>query len=99
MPQGPIGVQLPSLSGKHYAANNAGDIVKTGAGLLGGLIVNKAGTTSTAALYDGTDNTGTLLGTVDTSALRQVNFGIKLLVGLFVVLAGGAAADVTITYR
>lgn len=79
---------------------STGTLVKTGAGTFVGLSVNTAGTTSTAKIYDGIDNTGTLLGTFSTTAPGS-NFpagGWPFAIGLFVVTAGGAAADVTVSY-
>ena len=89
----------PGAKAKNYSANNAGDQVKTGAGLLQGLTINTGGTTSSATLYDGTSTSGTKLATVATTALGSLTFNIAFTTGLFVVLAGGAAADVTVTYR
>lgn len=85
-------------SSKNYAANNAGDLIKTGAGVVRSLIVNTGGTTSTAVLYDGLTSAGTKLGTFSTLAAGALPLNIAFTTGLFVVLAGGAAADVTVTY-
>lgn len=80
---------------------NASTLVYTGAGVFTGLSVNTAGTASTATIYDGTDDNGTLLGTIPTTA--QGSFeppagGWNFATGLFVVTAGGAAADITVSY-
>ncbi|MEJ0017533.1 MAG: hypothetical protein WDN25_13400 [Acetobacteraceae bacterium] len=90
----------PSNSAKNYAANTAGDAAKTGAGVLAGLTINTAGATSTATLYDGTSTAGTKLATINTTAVGSINFNnIAFATGLFVVLAGGTPADVTVVYR
>ena len=67
--------------------------------VLQGLTINTGGTTSTATLYDGTSTAGTKLATVATTALGSLTFNAAFTVGLFAVLAGGAAADVTVTFR
>lgn len=84
---------------KNYAANNAGDQVATGKGTFVAINVNTAGTTSSVTLYDGTSTSGKLLGKFSTLAVGQVLAGLDFETGLFAVLAGGAAADVTISYR
>ena len=85
---------------KNYAANNAGDQTKLGAGFLTGISVNTAGTTSTVTLYDGTSTGGAVIGDWSTVAQDSLVFdGIHFTTGLFAVLAGGAAANVTITFR
>lgn len=84
---------------KNYAANNAGDLIKTGAGIFGGLAINAGGTTSSATLYDGTTSGGTKLATIDTTAIGSLQYNIAFTTGLFIVLAGAAAADVTVAYK
>lgn len=79
-------------------ATNANTVVKNGPGALEGVTVNTVGTTSTLKLYDGLDNTGTLLATIATTAQVSLRFGIKLAVGLYVERAGGAPANLTIMY-
>lgn len=86
-------------STKNYAANNAGDQAVTGAGVLRGFSVNTAGTTSTVAFYDGTSTSSKLLGTFSTTAQGSLQLNYAFATGLFVVLAGGAAANVTIAWN
>ncbi len=81
------------------AANTAGHAVSSAAGAFIGLTVNTVGVTSTATFYDGTDNTGTKLATVATTAQVSLTYNIALTTGLFVVLAGATPADVTVVYR
>ncbi len=83
----------------NYAANNTGVQVKSGAGVLTGIVVNTGGTTSTLTLYDGTSALGTKIGTFATTTQGFVGMNIQFSTGLFAVLAGAAAADVTIQYR
>jgi len=75
--------------------------VKTGSGVFLGMTVNTAHAGATATVYDGTDNTGVLLGTFAlTSAgpITEAAGGLPFTTGLFVVTAGGTPADVTIQY-
>jgi len=74
--------------------------VKTGAGIFFGLSVNTGQSGDTVTVYDGTDNTGTKIGTYSSAAVGSVQYpiGIQFVVGLFVVTAGGTPADVTVVY-
>lgn len=75
-------------------------LVKTGGGLFFGLSVNTGQAGDTVTVYDGTDNTGTKIGTYSSAAVGSVLYpvGVQFLVGLFVVTAGGTPADVTVVY-
>jgi hypothetical protein len=79
-------------------ATNASTLIYTGPGYVASLNVNTAGTTSTIKIYDGTDNTGILLGTWSTTAQGSFPINLPFVTGLFVITAGGAAADLTISY-
>ena len=88
----------PGAASKNLATN-ASTLVYTGPGYATGLNVNTAGTTSTIKLYDGLDATGTLLGTWSTTDQGFIPLGnIPFATGLFAVTAGGAAANVTVSY-
>lgn len=91
-------VQPAGASAYNTAANTAGYQVKSGAGVWRGFTINTGGTGSTATFYDGTSTAGTKLATVSTTALATLFYDIAFTTGLFVVLAGAGAADVTITY-
>jgi hypothetical protein len=80
------------------AANTVGFAVSATAGVFHGVTINTGGTTSTATFYDGTSTAGTKLATVATTAIGSLTYDAKLAIGLFIVLAGAGAADVTITY-
>lgn len=88
----------PGNSSKNYVAANAGDQIKTGAGVLRGVNVNTAGAGSSLVLYDGTSTSGTKLGTFSTAALASLSMNLAFTTGLFAVLAGGTPADVTVSY-
>jgi len=83
----------------NFAVNNAGVQIKTGAGVFTGLTINTAGTGSSVTLYDGISVAGTKLGTFTTTAQGSISANIAFTTGLFAVLAGAGAADVTIQYR
>jgi hypothetical protein len=92
-------VSILGATPANYAANNTGVAVKGTAGVLRGLSVNTAGVTSTVTLYDGASTGGTKLGTWASTTAGSWQFNITFSTGLFAVLAGGTAADVTITYN
>lgn len=73
----------------------------TGRGTLRSVIVATAGTTSTCTLYDGTSSTVNLrkIATIDTTAMRDIPFDVKVSSGLVVTTAGGAAAKLAIIYK
>lgn len=104
-PAGAIPVWVaPTPAGSGQATKNittnTGTLVKTGAGSFVGLSINTAGTASTAAVYDGTSASGTLLGTISTTAQDTIfpPGGWAYATGLFIETAGSAAADITVTY-
>lgn len=99
----PVWIASPSWAGAtpKNITTNVGTLVKTGPGVFQGLSVNTAGTTSTATVYDGIDNTGTKIGTYSTTAQGGPNLplaGISFTTGLYVVTAGAAAADITVSF-
>lgn len=95
---------LPTYQAGASAVNittNADTNVKASAGTFVGIVVNTAGTTSNAKIYndaDGTCSSG-LIATVNTTALISLMFGINMSIGICVKTAGGTAADITILYR
>jgi hypothetical protein len=86
-------------SSYNTAANTTGYQVKTGAGVFKGLSINTAGLTSSATIYDGTSTSGKKLGTYNTLSQNFIPANYAFTNGLFVVLAGGTPADITIAYR
>lgn len=103
MPQSPIATTSypAAYASKNYAANTAGDQIKTGAGVLRGLNVNTVGLTSSVTFYDGTSTSGRLLGKFSTLALTNppLSLNLAFTVGLFAVVAGGTPADITVSYQ
>ena len=84
----------------HIAANSAGAVIKTGRGQLGEVTINTKGATSNIlTLYDGLTTGGTVIGIIDTTvAVGTFLYDVRFETGLFYVLAGGTAADLTIGY-
>lgn len=76
-------------------------LVKTGGGLLFGATINTPQAGASLKLYDGLDNTGTLLGTFSAAAAASFLMtlvGVSFATGLFAVTAGGTPADITVYY-
>jgi hypothetical protein len=76
-------------------------LVKTGSGVFLGITVNTPHAGATATVYDGTDATGTLLGTFALTTAGGITVaagGSIFTTGLYVVTAGATPADVTVAY-
>lgn len=95
---GAIPVYIAAIGSAKNITTDVGTLVKTGAGTLNAITVGTAGTGSTAAIYDGIDNTGTLLSTATTTAQGQIPYGIPFATGLYIVTAGAGAANLTVSY-
>ncbi len=93
-----IKASLAALHGSFPKATNAGVNPVTGVGVLHAITVNKKGATAnTASVYDGVDAGGTLLGIIDTTVQAgTLLYDYAFTVGLYVVMATGTAADLTI---
>lgn len=90
---------IPAYTAAHLAAN-ASTLVKTGAGTLHTININKLGATAnTMTVYDGIDNTGAVLAVIDTTANAISRYyDVSFATGLYVVIATGTAPDSTISY-
>jgi hypothetical protein len=76
-------------------------LVHTGAGTFLGISVNTAHSGAQAVVYDGTDDTGAVLGTFALTTQGPINTpgaGLPFTTGLFVVTTGGTPADITVSY-
>jgi hypothetical protein len=82
------------------AAGNLGPIGAAGAGAtINSITVNKGTATSILTIYDGQDNTGTVLGVIDCASARQILFhGAWFKNGFFAVMAT-ANSDVTVEFE
>ncbi len=74
-------------------------VVKTGSGLLHAININTIGTTSTVTVYDNTAGSGTKIATLSSVAQNCLIYDCKFTTGLTIVTAGGAPADITVTYK
>jgi hypothetical protein len=97
-PAGAIPVYTTGMAYKNITAA-ANTLVKTGAGTLDALIIGTGGAGSSAIIYDGTDATGTVIGTVSTAAAGYLPFNIIFHTGLFIATSGGTAANITVAYQ
>lgn len=92
-----------SATGAYSFSNlkaNATTTVKSGAGTLHTISVNTKGITNTVTVYDNTAGSGTTIATIDTTIGQDtLIFDLAFATGLTVVIAGGTAADITITYK
>ena len=80
---------------------NTTSTVKSGAGVLKRIVVNKVGSSSnTCTIYDNTTATGTIIGTIDPVHTQMVfEYDVVFTTGLTIVTATGTAADLTIVYQ
>lgn len=82
------------------ATGHLGPFGGTGAGAkLKSVVVGTGAASGVVTVYDGQDNTGTVVAVIDATAFRYANFhGTWCKNGLYVVLSGGNA-DVTVNYE
>lgn len=78
---------------------NTDTVIKATPGTIAGIVVNTAGTTSTAVVYNNTTCTGAKIGTFTTTAQTSIVINANASVGLCVTTAGAAAADITVLWR
>ena len=80
---------------------NTTTTVKSGAGVLKRIVVNKIGTSSnTCTIYDNTTAAGTIIGKIDPLHTQMVfEYDVVFNTGLTIVTATGTAADLTIVYQ
>ena len=80
---------------------NTTSTVKSGAGVLKRIVVNKVGALSnTCTIYDNTTATGTIIGTIDPVHTQMVfEYDLVFSTGLTIVTANGTAADITVIYK
>lgn len=80
------------------AAGNLSVAPADGGAALWSVSVNKGATSAVFTVYDGIDNTGTVVAVIDASAVCNPWYGVYCKNGIFCVLSGGDA-DVTVGYR
>lgn len=92
---------------KSYNITTNGTTSLPGSFVLIAIVVNTKGASSNnAKIYDndsteaGTGDPDDLKGTLDTvNTLGRVEYGIPMYKGIYIVLASGTAADLTVVYR
>lgn len=79
---------------------NTTSLIRTGATLLHGITINTKGASSnTIKIYDGTSASGTLKATIDSTVTVGLwAYDMVLDTGLFVAVATGTAADITVLW-
>jgi hypothetical protein len=79
---------------------NGSTAVKGSPGTLQAVVINTKGASSNVLkLYDGADNTGTLIATIDTTVdPGTFLYGLVFTAGLYAVLGTGTAAKLTIIF-
>lgn len=87
-----------SNTAKRTAANETVTL-KSGPGTLHYVTVGVVGTTSSVRFYDNTAASGTVLANLATTGLTTFTLGVGFNTGLTYVTSGGAAADITISYK
>lgn len=88
----------PRSSFLNVVANTAGTVVKASAGFLLGIIVNTAGITNTLTIYNDPATTANKFGAFSANAQVYLPINAFLSSGIYIVLAGGTAADLTLVY-
>lgn len=69
-------------------------LVKSGAGMCGGITINKTGATDVVTVYDALTATGTPIATITTALVGQVFLqGANFAIGLCIVTSGGTAGN------
>ena len=78
---------------------NDNTTVKSGAGILHTLVIGTIGTTSSVIVYDSTTAAGTIIGTFSTVLQNTLVLDVNFTTGLTVAPSGGAAANLTFSYK
>lgn len=94
---GPVWIAPPLGQVLTPITTAVGALVKTGKGALIGLSINTPQAGATAAVYDGVDNTGTLLGTFSLAAQNVLPIGWGFTTGLYIVTTGVTPANITVS--
>lgn len=85
-----------------HITGNTPKLAKTGAGVLGTIILGTVASTSTITVYDGIDATGSIITIINPAGATTgtaLQLDVEFNTGLFVVTAGFATNDVTLLYQ
>lgn len=88
----------PRSSFVNISANTAGTVVKASAGFLLGIIINTAGVTNVLTIYNHASATTNKFGAYSANAQVYLPVQAYMSNGIYIVLAGGTAADLTLVY-
>lgn len=91
--------QLEDAEKYKNITSSATTVVKTGAGTLLAVVVNTAGSSWTATVYDNTAGSGTKIATLSANAQVFLPYGVQFGTGLTVVTAGTTAGDITVVWK
>lgn len=94
-------VTVPLTTSYLNIATAVTTLVKTGAGMLGRVVINTKGTVaSTITIYDALTATGTPIAIIDSLSLSGTfSYDIAFAIGLCIVTTGTAAPNITVTYN
>ncbi|MGQ9698525.1 MAG: hypothetical protein ACUVRO_11105 [Armatimonadota bacterium] len=93
--------EVGKTCGMNYHRINAtgGVLVKSGRGLLKGVVVGDPGTALAVTLYDSTTGSGTVVGVLKPATAGLVEYGVKFSNGLYVNVSATAMGDLTVVYE
>lgn len=100
----PVGTSTPlpvntATSNYQNITTSTNTIVKGSPATIGSLIINTAGTGSTAKIYDNKTCTGTVIGTFSTTAQGTIPININTKTGLCLTTTGSPAANITLSFN
>lgn len=78
---------------------NTTTVLKSASGMIHTVTVGVAGTTSTITIYDNTAGSGTILAVISSTDVGSFHIDSQFATGLTIVTAGGAAADISVSFR
>ncbi len=95
-----MSISVPQYNYTNVAAQTAGTLIRTGAGVLHAVAFNKPIATSVLTIYDGLTTGGTKIATITIPASPNTPtllYDVAFATGLFIVMAT-ADMDVTISW-
>lgn len=78
---------------------NGNNLVQKGTTFLNQIVVNQTGSADwVVTIYDGVDNTGSVVGICDANNGGNYSYGATLTKGLYINTAGTTPGDITVIY-
>ena len=101
MAQPPLtGVQVYEFNTVAHINTSTTTTPKQSAGLFSNFCVNTAGATANnATVYDSLTGSGKVLAVIDTTTVGCKKYDVGFTIGLTIVTATGAQADITVSFR